>query len=210
MLVYADGNRRRRLPSAYTIELIGDAPSKCMTPTLATTASKSLTKFLDVRRQDEFDLGHCTGISHVVWDGDACWQRGQSDPACAAFIQGMEALVTPADGLTRYATPIFIHCKSGSRAGQVAKFLQGRNWTQTKTTASDFGVEYASDYSGSKFSNFVVTMLPFAMPRPSLRPQLTPVLPQLRPFPLCRWPSWSAISLGPGDVCTSIADCSVT
>ena len=143
--------------SQGSIELIGDAPSKCMTPTLATTASKSLTKFLDVRRQDEFDLGHCTGISHVVWDGDACWQRGQSDPACAAFIQGMEALVTPADGLTRYATPIFIHCKSGSRAGQVAKFLQGRNWTQTKTTASDFGVEYASDYSGSKFSNFVVS-----------------------------------------------------
>ena len=101
-------------------------------------------------RADEFAAGHCTDAVNIVWDSSECWKTGMTAPTCKDFVDKMTSLV---DGV--YTTGVFIHCVSGNRAGQAAKFLNGMNWTQTKSSASDFGVEYQSTYTDS--SKFFTT-----------------------------------------------------
>jgi len=128
--------------------------SKCMAPTLALTSVQKQSVFLDVRRKDEFEAGHCKGISNIVWDSDACWKNGYSDATCKKFV---DDLVTLVGG--DYTKPIFIHCKSGNRAGQVANFLQGKDWANPKLSSGKGSAAdpYKSTYDGTKFSTFVVS-----------------------------------------------------
>lgn len=98
------------------INQVDTKASICLIPTIS---SVSGMRFLDVRRKDEFDVLHCKDAVNIVWDSDACWKRGATDPVCKAFIDDMTSFV---DG--NYNTPIFVHCVSGNRAGQAAKFLQ--------------------------------------------------------------------------------------
>ena len=78
-------------------------------------------KFVDVRRSDEFQDGHCKDSVNIVWDSAACWDRGITNKVCKQFIDDMTTFV---DG--NYQTPIFVLCVSGKRASQVAMFLQVR------------------------------------------------------------------------------------
>lgn len=90
----------------------------CMTTKLPSNAL-----FVDVRRADEFSEGHCSNAVNVVWDSDSCGDKGKDDAGCKAFIDGMTKLVTT-NGVADYSKPIFIHCVSGNRSGQAAKYLQ--------------------------------------------------------------------------------------
>jgi rhodanese-related sulfurtransferase len=110
--------------------------------------------FIDVRRDAEYSAGHCSKAKNIVWNSDACWKNGKSDPACKAFIDELKATVN-----NDYTKPIFVHCVSGNRAGQVAKYLQGLSWTNNKLSPP---VTYTSDYTGTKFTNFVVSNGGFA------------------------------------------------
>ena len=112
--------------SGSTIRQVGVPLSKCMAPMLSAAMPK-LVKVVDVRRVEEFNAGHCNSAVNIPWDSNACWKNGLSDPACKSFVDKMTSLVD-----SKYTTEIFVYCVSGNRAGQVAKFLQGLQWTNTK------------------------------------------------------------------------------
>jgi rhodanese-related sulfurtransferase len=101
---------------------VANTAAACMTPKASTAEI-----FIDVlRRADEFSAGHCDTATNLVWNSGACWIDGEDSTAgCAAFISGLNIPTAGGD----YSKKIFVHCVSGNRAGQVAKFLQGRAWT---------------------------------------------------------------------------------
>ena len=106
-------------PSYISLALFSDFLSFCIFVSQHVTSGAM--KFVDVRRSDEFEVGHCKDSVNIVWDGDACWDGGITDKVCKQFIDDMTTFV---DG--NYQTPIFVHCVSGNRASQVAMFLQVR------------------------------------------------------------------------------------
>jgi hypothetical protein len=56
-----------------------------------------------------------------------------------------------------FDTPVFILCKSGNRAGQVARFLQGSSWFDSKCDGSEAECTFASARKTNPFTNFVVS-----------------------------------------------------